>query len=689
MKRKKELDKFYTNKEVAKQTISIIKNLLKKYNKNIEHFTFIEPSAGAGVFVEELKKTGENINVLSYDIEPENDTIIKKDFLNIPSKHSKNHIVIGNPPFGHKAKLAIKFINKSLEWAPVVIFILPLQLQRYNTQKQINNQAKLIYSSSPLPENSFTLDGKPYDVNCIIQIWTRCDHELFPNEENLRLLKPLPNKHEDFKLYIHNNTNDTLKYFDKERYKWDYAVCRQGYYDYNEKITDPKKLRKNVQYLFIKFINPISKTIFDKIDFEKLSKTNTSTPGFSNTNVVSEYIKLKQEWEKQQLSRVNHLTKEDIIKNGSIFTPNHIVKKAKELLKPMITKEDAVLDMGVGYGAFVSKFLDLSDNIIATDMDEDSILLVEKLFPNVKTFLENSLLNISRKKYGIVDKTRLFVIGNPPYNDTTSQYKSGQKGSSEMDDAVKSRDLGISFMKAYALLEPEYVCVLHPLSYLIKRTNFNALGIFKDNYKLKIGIIFSSKEFESINKSNVEFPVVIALYKRDTKGMIFDNIKTFTFSTFNSPLFFRLEAFPTIDGVIPKYPSKTKNIGDLEFYTLRDINALKRNKTFLEKTNKNGIKVEMKDIYKYAWLDYFKHHFNPENYYLYGNLSPLYTKKIEYPEVKKELLYYIVNTNKVMSNYYKKHKKEINEIYNLTEIKKEYPSLKIIMKEMILSLQKN
>ena len=49
-----------------------------------------------------------------------------------------------------------------------------------------------------------------------------------------------------------------------------------------------------MQYLFVKHNNEISKQIFKLIDFEKLSKSNTSIPGFSNTDVVQEYIRINK-----------------------------------------------------------------------------------------------------------------------------------------------------------------------------------------------------------------------------------------------------------------------------------------------------------------------------------------------------------------------------------------------------------
>jgi predicted RNA methylase len=289
----KKLDKFYTRSNAAETVLSFLKELFFKEKININGYTFLEPCAGSGSFLTALNKVIPNSKVEAFDIEPEGSNIKKANFLEIKPHHTSNTITIGNPPFGYKGKLAVSFINQCSEWGPIVVFILPIQFRRYNIQKHIYSNLKLIYSSDNFPKNSFTLENKPYNVNCLFQIWVDKFSGLFENYNDLRLLEPLPNKHPDFKLYIHNNTTETLKYFNKEHYQWDFAVPRQGFYDYTAKITNPKELKTHVQYLFVKFIDPISKVIFQKIDFDKLSHVNTSILGFSNTDLIAEYIKVK------------------------------------------------------------------------------------------------------------------------------------------------------------------------------------------------------------------------------------------------------------------------------------------------------------------------------------------------------------------------------------------------------------
>ena len=386
------------------------------------------------------------------------------------------------------------------------------------------------------------------------------------------------------------------------------------------------------------------------------------------------------------LSKIIHLNKTDIIKNGSIFTPDKIVEIARNWTQKYISKTDFIIDFGVGYGSFISKFVDLSNNCIATDIDSQSTELVRELFPTVRTILENSLVNINRAKYGISEESKLVIIGNPPYNDFTSQYKKGEKGAIFQDPVVKSRDLGISFLKMYSILKPNYICVLHPLSYLIKKTNFNSLGSFKNHYRLIRGLVFSSKTFESIKKSNMEFPVVLSLYQASNKGMTeFAFIEKFPFEIIDSNQTFSLVNFNTIDGWLNKYPSNNKTAGDLLFYTIRDINALKRNRTFLKGKVTNGVKVDITNLYKYAWLDYFKFYFKTNNDYLFGNLSPLYDPTLDSSEIKRELISYIVNNNIVVKNHFSSNElmNKIKEHYKINDFVYQFPLLEELIKKLI------
>ena len=81
-------------------------------------------------------------------------------------------LIIGNPPFGQQSTLAVKFFNYSANFADTIAFILPRSFKKYSLQNQLNLYFKLIYEED-LPQNSFILEGKLYDVPCVFQIWTK------------------------------------------------------------------------------------------------------------------------------------------------------------------------------------------------------------------------------------------------------------------------------------------------------------------------------------------------------------------------------------------------------------------------------------------------------------------------------------------------------------------------------------
>ena len=164
------LDKYYTKEEVVKICIKLIKENIKINPLDM----IIEPSAGNGSFIKEIK--GLNKNVYFYDISPEHAEIIRQDYLTLNVKATNNKIhVIGNPPFGRQSSLAIKFIKKSCDFCNTLSFILPKSFKKDSLQKKIPLNFHLI-SSVDLPEKSFTVNNNDYDVPCIFQIWEKKDY---------------------------------------------------------------------------------------------------------------------------------------------------------------------------------------------------------------------------------------------------------------------------------------------------------------------------------------------------------------------------------------------------------------------------------------------------------------------------------------------------------------------------------
>lgn len=158
------LDKFYTIPSYSKICIN---NVFKLYDIN-SFDLIIEPSAGNGSFLNQI----ESINKIGIDILPENNNIIKQDFLDYnPPIEKKNILVIGNPPFGKISSLAIKFFNHSSKWSNIIAFIIPKTFRKISIQNKLNKNFHLIYDED-VPNNPCCF-LPPMNVKCCFQIWEK------------------------------------------------------------------------------------------------------------------------------------------------------------------------------------------------------------------------------------------------------------------------------------------------------------------------------------------------------------------------------------------------------------------------------------------------------------------------------------------------------------------------------------
>ena len=316
----------------------------------------------------------------------------------------------------------------------------------------------------------------------------------------------------------------------------------------------------------------------------------------------------------------NHLQHSEKINLGAFYTPLKYVQIVWNLIEPFLNQNSVIFDSSCGYGNF---FINNTKNysLKANDIDATASKIAKNNFSHLEIFNKNALYNVSREQFNINKNQHLVIIGNPPYNDTTSIIKNHLKQHNlPIDNVIKTRDYGISFLLSYAKLNADIICVLHPLSYLIKKSNFNLLKDFTNNYQLIDGIVIDSSTFKETSKS-ISFPIIIGLYLKNKNGMNYDYIKNFTFKTFNNKSF-TLQKFDFISNYITKYPLKNSspNKDDILFWTMRDINALKRNKTFVKNFCYNTIIVDKKKLEYYIYVDVFKQFSNLIPYY-FGNLD--------------------------------------------------------------------
>jgi len=287
-KESKALDKFYTKTDVAKDVIAKTKDILSLG----EDTKWIEPSAGSGAFSKQLD------NCLAYDIYPEDDSIIKQDFLSL-SLQEEEYVTIGNPPYGSRNKLAIDFVNHASNFSKAISFVIPITFLKWSVQSKISKDLKLVYSET-LKEDSFTFMGDDYSVRTCFQIWVKRDVKEFEHLKDLRLKSSPPTSLPDFNIWQHNATEESKRYVEEN---WKYATWRQGYKDYNLRFTKEKDYEQiknmvettNLQFFFFEPLTQEAEEIFLAMDLDVLSRRNMSTPGFGKGDFVQYYLEKKLE----------------------------------------------------------------------------------------------------------------------------------------------------------------------------------------------------------------------------------------------------------------------------------------------------------------------------------------------------------------------------------------------------------
>ena len=289
-KKSKELDKFYTNPEIAKEFVEIINT----YYPLNQFDLIIEPSAGSGSFLSYLPE-----NTIALDIAPEGPNIIQQDFFTYnPEYHPLYNPIkiacIGNPPFGngYMNPLAKAFFNHAATFSEMIAFIVPAKWKTsWKVHYQLNKSFGLYYSEF-LPKNSFLLDEKPYDVPCCIQIWSKTKPL---NLENQRITSRPPTRHDDFEMFL---TCDNVPRLPKVREQlknneyWEFALKYWG----NIHICEMSEVPVNTttHYLF-KSNKPYVREILEAINWSDYV-TNMGAPNVGGKSLlVRAYMDKKEE----------------------------------------------------------------------------------------------------------------------------------------------------------------------------------------------------------------------------------------------------------------------------------------------------------------------------------------------------------------------------------------------------------
>ena len=173
----KDLDQFYTHPKIGKRFVEKANELYDL--SSFDHV--IEPSMGEGFIYDYLPTT----NRIGLDIEKNHPDCLEGDFLKWnPEKSDIEYEpllgqrpkigFVGNPPFGRSSGLAIEFFEHCALYGDMVSFIIPRTWMKYVIHKRLPSDFGL-YWQAILPDAAFILNGKPYEVRCVAQCWSRFD----------------------------------------------------------------------------------------------------------------------------------------------------------------------------------------------------------------------------------------------------------------------------------------------------------------------------------------------------------------------------------------------------------------------------------------------------------------------------------------------------------------------------------
>lgn len=165
-----EKDQFFTQDDTVKYCLSVFTKKIKEFNINLKEYTYIEPSCGDGSFYNKLPENRR----IGVDIEPRIEGVIQKDFLTWKPKKNNKYITIGNPPFGLRGNLALRFMNHAAEFSDFVAFILPplFDSDGKGTCKARVKNLNLIHSEK-IETEFYYPDLNKIKINVIFQIWSK------------------------------------------------------------------------------------------------------------------------------------------------------------------------------------------------------------------------------------------------------------------------------------------------------------------------------------------------------------------------------------------------------------------------------------------------------------------------------------------------------------------------------------
>ncbi len=249
-----ELDQYYTAPHVARELYELF---CKHFNPH--RFRMVEPSAGTGAFFSLLPSGS-----LGYELDPKCPGVQRADFLAVDLPRGRPIAIIGNPPFGKNASMAVAFFNHAARSGDVIALILPASFRKASIENRLDRAFHRM-CEVPVPKNAFLFRSEPFHVAAVFQIWER---RPYPRD-----LQRVETSHPDFDF--------------TEPSRADFAIQRVG--AKAGRVHHDLKMSPSSHY----FIKGDVETIMKKLDFASVAANVAGNPSLAKSELVRLYREYK------------------------------------------------------------------------------------------------------------------------------------------------------------------------------------------------------------------------------------------------------------------------------------------------------------------------------------------------------------------------------------------------------------
>jgi hypothetical protein len=212
------------------------------------------------------------------DIEPRHPEVARHDFFDWrpPNSASSPYVLtVGNPPFGARGSLAMRFMNHACSFSDIVAFILPRSFKKHTFITRIDSSFHCVDQADC--SDFRRPDGSTAQISCVFQLWQRRPFK--------RVQIALESKHPDFE----------VKHFHLSRTSQDSILAARSYFDFAIPQVGSRFTTRSLHdiskgsYWFVRENISGLRKVFDQLDYSFVDGMNTAHRSLSIKDIVLAY----------------------------------------------------------------------------------------------------------------------------------------------------------------------------------------------------------------------------------------------------------------------------------------------------------------------------------------------------------------------------------------------------------------